>query len=753
MGSLYKTSAISPQDYMYQLPADMMLKVLDFNEGQIDNVYNTSDLFNKSLLNIKSLLPDNEDVNRIQKDYGNRIDEITKELGKDVTQWRKYRQPLQSLGREIQQDFSTGEIGRIQKNYELYQEYDKTLAELVKNKSISPMTARIYKAKALNDFGKTGFDRTTNAGNTFNGVTPMADIDLNKRIGDYVDKIMADENITYNSTVGKWYITDGVNGTKQLTEEKLLSAILPKIMGDQELLGYLNERSQVGMLNGIFNEDGNLNIFNLVDRMKDGKQLKDNEGNVLQKIDYYQNPLAKAVQGTVNERKYFSTQQGTKNTTANPYTVQSINHSQQWAMQKDRQKYETEVREQEKKEKAAKDEMDKQLKLADEYRKLGMNDEAAKILNSVSGNYPIVVERPNEKAFSPLELQNLAKEYTNLINNPSQGASSDARLGELQKIFGPAAKRLNIGSKVIDGVNYSEEQRYADALAFANGDMKNFVDSPKVVKFGEFPQTAHGKKVNRDAEGRLTNLNARGIAAQNLAKEISKNNKNNTEGINGVFTELSNNMEQQGQPELALDPNTKIGMVGLNLMDMMLVKQPFNIYLDNVAHTDGKGNLKPSNAQVKDIISNAVKGGQKLSNSFTEVSFKPEGNRGVYTGKMKGEDDEVIDVKIVVDGVNESLLPYFNDPKFLENPGAKEFAMYSDPYMYNLGTQVRSRMPYVDMGVEQNIEVGGKPAYKIKLGEGGYEISTENGTIKTVDGQPLTKELIPIVIRQLETNK
>lgn len=753
MGSLYKTSAISPQDYMYQLPAEMMLKVLDFNEGQTDDIYNKSDLFNKSLLSIKSILPDSEDVSRIQKDYGAKIDGITKQLSQDATQWRKYRQPLQDLGREIQQDFTTGEVSQIQKNYELVQEYDKTLAEAVKNKSISPMTARVYKAKALSDFSKTSYDKVTNSGKTFNGLTPMADIDLNERMGKYVDKALADENITFNSTVGKWFITDSKNGTKELSEEKLLSAILPKLMGDQELLGYLNERSQVGLMNGVFNEEGNLDVFKLSDRMKDGVPIKDEQGNVLQKIDYSQNPLAKAIQGTVNERKYFSTQRGVTGTSANPYTTQSINHSQQWAMQKDRQEYETKVKEAENVEKTKKDEFDKALKLADEYRKLGKTKEAAQIINSLSGNFPIVVKRPNEKAFSPHELQNMANEYTALVNNPvGSGPINTGRLAELEKIFGGAAKRLNIENKVIGGVEYSGSTRYGDALDFANGNLDNFIDKPQNVKFGAEFKAVPGQKVSRDAEGKITNLNARGIEAERLAKQISKSENKNAQGVQGVFEELSKNVEQQGQPQLALDKNTKIGNVGLNLMDAMLSTNSYNIYLGDVAHSDGKGNLKPSNAEVKDIISTAIKGGKKLSESFTEVLYKPEGNRGVYTGKMMNDDEEV-EVKIVVDGVNEALLPYMNDPKFLENPGAKEFAMYTDPYMYSLGSQVRSRMPYVDMGIEQKVEVGGKPAYTIRQGADGYEIQTENKTIKSVDGQPLTKESIPIIIRQLETNK
>lgn len=767
MGNLYKTSAISPQDYMYQLPAEMMLKVLDFNEGQIDDIYNKSDLFNKSLLSIKSLTPDTEDVNRIQKDYGSKIDAMTKELSKDATQWRKYRQPIKDLGREIEQDFTSGEIGQIQKNYTLAQEYDKILAEAVKDKRISPMTARIYKAKALEDFSKTGFDRKTNSGKSFNGITPMSDIDLNERIGKYVDKALADENAVYNSTIGKWFITDSKNETKELTEEKLLASILPKIMGDTELQGYLNERSQVGMLKGIFGENGNLDIFKLVDRMQDGVPMKDAEGNILQSINYSQNPLAKAVQGTINERKYFSSKRGVTGNSANPYTTQAINHQNQWSLQKDRQAYEDKVRTHEeeiklveKAEAAKKSEMETAIKLSQQFRLAGNTKEADRILNEISGRYPIVITRPEEKSFSPNELKNLATEYTNLMNNPTvMGSNSEARLAELDKIFGGAAKRLNLEDIEIDGVKYTGYQRYADALAFASGDRKNFYDKPQVTDIKDFnkggEQTATiGQKVNRDAHGSITFMNKRGVEAQRLAEQIAKNSKSNSTSVNGVFEELSKSVKQSGQPELSLDPNTKIGSVGLNLMDALLPNKPFNIYLGDVAHADAKGNSKPSNAIVKDIISQSIKGGKKPSEFMTEVSYKMEGNKGVYRGKIKDADGELQDVKIVVDGATESMLPYITDPKFLELPGAKEFAMYSDPYMYSLGSQIRSRMPYVDMGVEQKIEVGGKPKYTIRQREdGGYEVETDNTIYEDYKKQKITKENIPAMIRQLELEK
>ena len=117
MGRLYKTSSANTLDYMYKMPQQLMLGALQNTEAQIDNIYQQSDLLNNALTKVKYLTPDEQRVKEISQGYANEVDNITKAITQNPMEWRKYMPTIKDLGRKMNNDFTTGELGKIQGNY------------------------------------------------------------------------------------------------------------------------------------------------------------------------------------------------------------------------------------------------------------------------------------------------------------------------------------------------------------------------------------------------------------------------------------------------------------------------------------------------------------------------------------------------------------------------------------------------------------------------------------------------------------
>lgn len=308
MARFYNTASGSPIDYMYRVPGEMMMNVLQFNEAQNDMIYDQASLLNDALAQVKYLNPDEGKVKELTSQYNQEVDNISNKLREDPLSWRRLNPNIRDLGRKIHTDFTTGDLGKIQANYNAYQEYDKYISDLEKAGKLSPQTGQIFRSTALNNY--TGFtDPNTGSYRAFNAERPMEDMDLNKWMDDQLKNLEASGQVQWNEQAGDYFIKTE-SGWEAITQEKIMNTLLPAIQADNNLLSYLGQRQRYGIMSNIFDEQGNLQLVN-----SDGK--------------FINNPLTNAVMAAANEHSFFKSKSGTS-LRSNPLANQNYANMYDW---------------------------------------------------------------------------------------------------------------------------------------------------------------------------------------------------------------------------------------------------------------------------------------------------------------------------------------------------------------------------------------------------------------------------------------
>lgn len=119
MGRYYNTTA-TPQfvEGMYTPPWELINKVLEANQQGYENVLTTTNLFNDiDIQHIEDPII-KEQAQKLKDYYTGRAEDITKAIQKDPTAWRKANPEIQNLARELDKDVKSGEISRLNQQYQ-----------------------------------------------------------------------------------------------------------------------------------------------------------------------------------------------------------------------------------------------------------------------------------------------------------------------------------------------------------------------------------------------------------------------------------------------------------------------------------------------------------------------------------------------------------------------------------------------------------------------------------------------------------
>ena len=126
MARYYKTSSATPLEYMHKLPIELMSKVLQNEDLQINNIVSTADLYGNSVLQIPHLAQDGELIKSKQDYYKGKTVEITQTiLNSGPGTWKKYQGVIRDLGSELEKDLMSGELSKVKGSYETFQNYLK----------------------------------------------------------------------------------------------------------------------------------------------------------------------------------------------------------------------------------------------------------------------------------------------------------------------------------------------------------------------------------------------------------------------------------------------------------------------------------------------------------------------------------------------------------------------------------------------------------------------------------------------------
>lgn len=267
MGQFYKgAEATFIDDAMFKLPYELMGKVIDKKDKEVNDAIDTTVALN-SLLEAKGLKVDDPRLQEIVGGYTNRIDDMTKSIYQDVGNAFSYMPQINDLKRQITTDWKTGEVAKIQNNLALYnawEEEEKKRLEKAGEK-LSEEQWSLLKAKKMKDFeakGGTAYQSPTQY-NTFEtealleAVPEMDFID-----GIFKEKVGSVKSVSWDNEKGNWRV-QGERGTAGFTDKELQDAYKAAIIADPNRLKALMQRNELGVFgykNPLFDEQGQILI-------------------------------------------------------------------------------------------------------------------------------------------------------------------------------------------------------------------------------------------------------------------------------------------------------------------------------------------------------------------------------------------------------------------------------------------------------------------------------------------------------------
>lgn len=248
MGQFYKgTEATFIDDAMFKLPYELMGKVIDKKDKEVQDTIDTTVALN-SLLQAKGLKVDDPRLQEIIGSYTNQIDDITKSIYGDVGNAITYMPKVTDLKRQITTDWKTGEVSKIENNLALYNTWEEEQKKKLEKegKNISEDQWALLKAKKLADFTGTDY-KNPSTYNTFEGeallgATPEMDfID-----GIFKEKVGTVKSVSWDNERGNWRV-QGERGTAGFTDKELTDAYKSAVIADPERLKALMQKNQLGV--------------------------------------------------------------------------------------------------------------------------------------------------------------------------------------------------------------------------------------------------------------------------------------------------------------------------------------------------------------------------------------------------------------------------------------------------------------------------------------------------------------------------
>lgn len=265
MARFYKTASASPMDYMHQLNLPLMQNVLAANEAGVNQEITKADQIGDLAAKFNYLTPDSDRARAISEQYSKQVDDLTKAIQQDPMNWRKKKGDIKSLSRDLEQNYKTGEISKISSNYSRYKELDDYITKREEAGKLSPQEGSVFRQKALESLKEgTTYNPSTGQYNVLNAVKPMDTVDIRERLSKFVDNMKASENLEWDTQTGQ-YFKKTTQGREYISPEKIVETAMNGLMGDNELKQYLKQRTDFGLMQGVYDQEGKfINPYNYV---------------------------------------------------------------------------------------------------------------------------------------------------------------------------------------------------------------------------------------------------------------------------------------------------------------------------------------------------------------------------------------------------------------------------------------------------------------------------------------------------------
>lgn len=256
MARFYKTASANPMDYMYQLNLPLMQNVIATNEAGVNAQIARAEQLGDLATKFNYLTPDADRAKAISDEYAEQIDELTRAIQQNPTGWTKKKGDIKNLARNLEQNYKTGEISKISANYARYKELDDYISKREEAGKLSPQEGSVFRQKAIESIREgTTYNPSTGQYNIINTVKPMDTIDIRERLSKFVDQMKANENLEWDTQTGQ-YFKKTTQGREYISPEKIIETAMSGLMGDNELKQYLKQRTDFGLMQGVYDQEG-----------------------------------------------------------------------------------------------------------------------------------------------------------------------------------------------------------------------------------------------------------------------------------------------------------------------------------------------------------------------------------------------------------------------------------------------------------------------------------------------------------------
>lgn len=203
-------------DFIFQPNWDMAAMALQKKDTDVQNQLDTLSLFDSLPIDYWKEV-DSGLAQQVQDDYSRRVDDITKQMQGNLMDTGRNRQLLNQLRRDVQKDFNTGTLSKLQANAEAARKFDQSLSTIT-----DPTLRQAYKTKLVQDYKNRVGEQGAGA-ELFN---PGELLDRRDIIGEWTESaafkaLQPDlQNVSITRDGGKWMVTEGKE-TRELSESKI----------------------------------------------------------------------------------------------------------------------------------------------------------------------------------------------------------------------------------------------------------------------------------------------------------------------------------------------------------------------------------------------------------------------------------------------------------------------------------------------------------------------------------------------------
>lgn len=224
MGRFYKTA--QPQfveDFVYTPPYEMLMKLAETKQQALDTTLAQAKLFDN--FNIQHLKSEDDiyNVKELQRYYGDAANNIAEAIRKDKGNAQAYMPQLEALQKELQKDFTTGNISKIQGSAAALAQWEKDNEARKKDSPGRYQAARNhYLQNWLNGGGNS-------LSKQWSGEQVTKDLDWDK-IYDAASKIKASEYEQAGASANGGYLYKNKISNEVLSEKDLMNNILARVL-------------------------------------------------------------------------------------------------------------------------------------------------------------------------------------------------------------------------------------------------------------------------------------------------------------------------------------------------------------------------------------------------------------------------------------------------------------------------------------------------------------------------------------------